>query len=144
MRKKNFLLILINILLVSSMSFAKITTDMEIDIELNVVKKLSLTVDNLDLGGASQGVKNINGKAKFMISGEIGKTVIVGFDDKVELRSKETNDVIEVNLKLEKFSDKKILIDKDMVTDNIVGTIEEVKASPGAYEGITKVSIRYE
>lgn len=144
MRKKNFLLILINMLLVSNMSFAKITTDMEIDVELEIVKKITLSLGEMDLGGALPGTKNIEGKASFKVSGEIGRNLIVEFDDKVELRSKNTNDVIEVNLKLEKFTDKKIFIDGNTINDNIIGTIEEVKASPGAYEGKTKVSIRYE
>jgi len=125
----------------------------EIEVELEIVKNLSVQVDPMDFGDQIPGSTNVKITSNITVEGDSERYVLVEFVDKnnssnsgfVDLINKSNSgEKQRVYLELQSSKDGMLYISDGKVKDKIVGTINEVVDYPGYYEGSAIVKVRYD
>lgn len=124
----------------------------EIEVELEIIKDLSVEVTPMHFGDCMPGATNIEATSNIEIEGEAGRWVLVKFFDRnnisnegyIELINQADNSKKQrVNLRLQSSNDGYLYINNGEVRDNIIGSIDRVVDNPGYYEGFAVVKVRY-
>lgn len=153
MKKKfSFLIILYTLLFSMVQADSKKEGQVEIEVELEVIKGLSVEVTPMDFGDQIPGSTNIKITSSITVQGESDRYVLVEFIDKNNSSNEGFVDLINQNnntkkqrvyLNLESSDDGILYITNDKVKDKIVGTIDKVVDFSGYYEGSAIVKVRY-
>ena len=125
----------------------------EIEVELEVIKDLSVQVDPMDFGDQIPGSTNVKITSNITVEGESERYVLVEFIDKINSSNSGFVDLINksnstqkqrVYLELKSSRDGRLYTSNGKVKDEIVGTINKVVDYPGYYEGSAIVKVRYD
>lgn len=127
--------------------------DVEIEVELEVIKNLSVQVTPMHFGDCLPGETNKQAISDIEVEGESNRWVFIQFIDKNNsnndgyiylINQGDQTKRQRVDLKLQNKIFNYLYIDNGVGRDKIIGTIDKVVDNPGYYEGTAIVKVRYE
>ncbi|MFK4784975.1 hypothetical protein [Fusobacterium sp. MFO224] len=153
MKKTFIFLITMYILLFSVINANSIKEgEVEIEVELEVIKDLNVKVTPMHFGNQMPGATNVQSTSNIEVEGESGRWVFVQFVDKNNsnnngyvylINQEDQTKKQRVDLRLESSDYGYLYINNTEVKDRIIGTIDKVVDDPGHYEGVAIVKVRY-